>query len=867
MARVLPSGMVTFLLTDIEGSTKLFRRLGEGWPVVLERHHQMVRTACADHGGVEFKSEGDALLVAFESAADAFVAAVDAQGLLAAETWPVGAEVRVRMGLHAGIAFPRDGDYIALALHQAARVVRAANGGQVVASADAVGAAGSPDRITIERLGAYRLRDFDGPAELFQVSAAATRSGPFPILRAVPAEGHNIARPGDSFVGRARELEELADLVRPGRMVTVCGPGGMGKTRIVTELALRSAGHWNDGVWMVDLAAERRDEPIAAAVAAALGVDFGDEDPLEAVVDHLRSRRALIILDNCEHVLESARTVSRRMLAECPVTGLLATSRERLGVGGEYTYVLSSLPVSDDCVELFLDRARARSASVVVGEDDRTVVHEICLQLDGMPLAVELAAARANVLSVREILDGIRARPAALGRRDAALVDRQRTLRGLIDWSYALLDEAERSVFRCVSVFVGSFGLTTAAAAADEAAVATEDVADVVWSLVDKSLVHVERREGSTRYRLLETVRSVAAVHHEAAGEATETCVRLGEYYLASFPFEMRGNRAWRARLALERGTILALAERILTDGKLELGHALVRLWFEHAVGDPGRRDVVRRVTTLLEAHPGESRGLARLHGGVAKLLAEAGELDGARAHLAEGRRLLQRFGACDRLGRVQLVRAQVQLSLRRASAEELCAVRDEVRNELAQPSPLDVRADDLVDLAALLGILGESNGTAELREAAVIADELDDHVLRMTVLNNLAEQELRDGELGAAATHQWEAMRLSAELGVPVVTAFGLVLFARMAHQAGLHALAVRLHAAADVLLDACGFELIPDDRALSDAMLHTARQQLRETYDVEWNAGCALAVPDAIAAAEDVFAAVARGVVTTPL
>jgi hypothetical protein len=292
-----------------------------------------------------------------------------------------------------------------------------------------------------------------------------------------------------------------------------------------------------------------------------------------------------------------------------------------------------------------------------------------------------------------------------------------------------------------------------------------------------------------------------------------------------------------------------------------------VRLWFEHAVGDPGRRDVVRRVTTLLEAHPGESRGLARLHGGVAKLLAEAGELDGARAHLAEGRRLLQRFGACDRLGRVQLVRAQVQLSLRRASAEELCAVRDEVRNELAQPSPLDVRADDLVDLAALLGILGESNGTAELREAAVIADELDDHVLRMTVLNNLAEQELRDGELGAAATHQWEAMRLSAELGVPVVTAFGLVLFARMAHQAGLHALAVRLHAAADVLLDACGFELIPDDRALSDAMLHTARQQLRETYDVEWNAGCALAVPDAIAAAEDVFAAVARGVVTTPL
>jgi predicted ATPase len=699
------------------------------------------------------------------------------------------------------------------------------------------------------------------------VSAAATRAGPFPILRAVPAEGHNIARPGDSFVGRARELEELAELVRPGRTVTVCGPGGMGKTRIVTELALRSAVHWDDGVWMVDLAAERRDDPIAAAVAAALGVDSGDQEPLEAVVDHLRSRRALIILDNCEHVLEGARTVSRRVLAECPTIGLLATSRERLGVRGEYAYDLSSLPVSGDCVELFLDRARARSASIVVGSDDRTVVHEICRQLDGMPLAIELAAARANVLSVREILDGIRARPAALGRRDAALVDRQRTLRGLIDWSYALLDDAERSVFRCVSVFVGSFGLTTAAAAVDDEAVATEDVAEVVWSLVDKSLVHVERREGSTRYRLLETVRSVAAVYHETANETVETCVRLGEFYLASFPFDMRGNRAWRARLALERGTIMELAERVLADGKLELGHALVRLWFEHAVGDPGRRDVVRRVTTLLEARPGESRGLARLHGGVAKLLAEAGDLDGAWAHLAEGRRLLQRFGADDRLGRVQLVRAQVQLSLRRATAEELRAVRDEVRDELAQPSPRDVRADDLVDLAALLGILGESNGTAELREAAVIAEELDDHVLRMTVLNNLAEQELRNGELGAAATHQWEAMRLSAELGVPVVTAFGLILFARMAHQAGLHALAVQLHAAADVLLDACGFELIPDDRALSDAMLHTARHQLGSEYEAHWKSGCAMPLAEAMAAAEDVFTTMMRDALTTPL
>jgi predicted ATPase len=421
----------------------------------------------------------------------------------------------------------------------------------------------------------------------------------------------------------------------------------------------------------------RRDQPIATAVAAALGVDSGDDEPLEAVVEHLRSRRALVILDNCEHVLDGARNVTRRVLSECPSAGLLATSRERLGVPGEHAYVLSPLPVSKDCVDLFLDRARARDASVVVGDEDGALVLEICRRLDGMPLAIELAAARANVLSAHEILDGIRVRPAALGRRDDALVVRQRTLRGLIDWSYALLDPAEQSVFRRVSVFVGSFGLTTAAAAVDDEEIATEDVAEVVWSLVDKSLVHVEQREGSTRYRLLETVRAVAAVYHEAAGEAATTRVRLGEFYLTSFPYDMRGNRAWRARLALEHATMVELAERVLADGELELGHALARLWFEHAVGNSGRRDVVRTVTRLLDADPGESRGLARLHGTAAKLLAEAGDLDAARAHLAQGRRLVERFGASDRLGRVQLARAQVQLSLRTATKEELEEVKE----------------------------------------------------------------------------------------------------------------------------------------------------------------------------------------------
>ena len=229
MVAELPSGSVTFLLTDIEGSTRLFRRLGDQYPPLLEQHNRVLRCRLTDHGGVEFKSEGDALLVAFDSAAGAFAAAVDAQRRIGAEPWPADAPIRVRMGLHTGIAYPHDGDYIALALHQAARVVGTGSGGQVVASADAVAAAGTVADIEVRRLGAYRLRDFDGPAELHQLSAVGDTDNAFPALRAIPADGHNVSRPLDAFVGRSTEITELGGLVAPGQLVTLVGARGHGE--------------------------------------------------------------------------------------------------------------------------------------------------------------------------------------------------------------------------------------------------------------------------------------------------------------------------------------------------------------------------------------------------------------------------------------------------------------------------------------------------------------------------------------------------------------------------------------------------------------------------------------------------------------
>ena len=358
MVAELPSGSVTFLLTDIEGSTRLFRRLGDQYPPLLEQHNRVLRSALTDHGGVEFKSEGDALLVAFDSAAGAFEAAVDAQRRIRAEPWPPDAPIRVRMGLHTGIAYPHDGDYIALALHQAARVVGTGSGGQVVASADAVAAAGTVEGIEVRRLGAYRLRDFDGPAELHQLSAVGDReriSGPPSNTSRRPqrvaaarrlrrsfdgahrARGFGGARPtGDARRPRRHGEDPTRGRVRARRRAVV------ERRRVDDRSGRLSAG-----------------DAVGPAVADVLGVAPGDEDPVDAVVEHLRARRALLVLDNCEHVLTSARELTRAVLAACDEVGVLATTRERLAVGGEYAVVVSSLPLEEASVDLFLDRAAA----------------------------------------------------------------------------------------------------------------------------------------------------------------------------------------------------------------------------------------------------------------------------------------------------------------------------------------------------------------------------------------------------------------------------------------------------------------------------------------------------------------------------
>jgi hypothetical protein len=406
-----------------------------------------------------------------------------------------------------------------------------------------------------------------------------------------------------------------------------------------------------------------------------------------------------------------------------------------------------------------------------------------------------------------------------------------------------------------LSVFVGSFDLLTAAAATGHGVIEADDVTEIIWSLVDKSLVNVEQREGSTRYRLLETVRAVAASYSESAGDAPATRAALGEHYLEAFPFESRGNLQWRTLLSIEHGTILPLVDRLVVDGRLDVAYALARLAIEGGPGGSHARDAVSYLAHLVDGTKPDGVGLARLCVAMGKMLAEQGDLAAAAHQVNEARRLIDQFGAQDRLGPVVVTRAVSQLCLRDGSEQALVLAERELRSELDDRLPPAMRADSLIELSMVSHALGQQDPDRFLREAAVIAEQTDDHYVRMTVLNNLAEHELRAGDTGLAATHQREAMRLSAEFGMQLITAFGLVIAARVAQPEGLDALAVRIHSAAEVLLDECGFEMIPADQVLSDAVLDAARENLGARFDVEVAAGRAMEQADVLLEAEEVF------------
>jgi len=555
---------VTFLFTDIEGSTRLWQAAPEAMRKALERHDSILRSTIDGHGGYVFSTGGDGFGVAFARTADAVAAAADAQAALGVEPWPGGAQIRVRMGLHTGEAEERDGDYFGAAVNRTARLMAVGHGGQVLCSSATAEVMG--DEVSLVDLGEHRLRDLDRPLHVFQLGA-----GSFAALRSLDVLPGNLPSLTSSFVGRHEELAAVAKEVGAHRLVTLTGVGGVGKTRLALQVAAELLPGFADGAWVCELAAAATDDDVAQVVALALGVAQRQGMTVaESIVDFVRARQLLVVLDNCEHVLDAAAVVVEMVLAGASGVRILATSQEGLGVPGEHVWPVRSLSVaadparaaSSDAVVLFAERARAASPGFVLDEARTPGVVEVCRRLDGIPLAIELAAARVAMMTPAEIAGHLDERFRLLTGGRRGRVKRHQTLHAALEWSYSLLADTERQVFARLGVFPASFDESAAVAVCGGDGMERWDVLDALGSLVAKSMVGADPTGDATRYQLLETLRHFA---RDRAGDLDGLRRRHAAHYAAFAEQAGAGlpsaeELRWRARVTVELDNVRAAA-------------------------------------------------------------------------------------------------------------------------------------------------------------------------------------------------------------------------------------------------------------------------------------------------------------------
>ena len=607
-----PSGIVTIVFSDIEGSTRLLRRTGDGYPELLARHRAILREAFERNRGHVLNSEGDAFFVVFQSAGDAVAAAVQGQRALAEHDWPDHNEIRVRMGLHTGEPRSVAGDYVGLDVHQAARVMAAGHGGQVLVSESTH--ALLDEGVRVRDLGEHLLKDLPGAQRLYQLEIEGL-PGEFPPLNTLDSRSTNLPAQPNAFIGRERELAETEALLARDdvRLLTLMGTGGTGKTRLALQLAGEVVERFPAGAWFVSLAPVRDWELVVATVAQTLGLR---EQPGEAIsetlTEHLRDRQLLLVLDNFEQVIPAAPMLSG-LLSDAPGLKLLVTSRTPLRLRGEQAYRVPQLGLPDlrqpasvaevagsESVRLFVERAQAAAEDFEVNDENVEAVAEICVRLDGLPLAIELAAPRVRTLTPPALLRRLDQRLRLLTGGAQDVDERQRTLRGTIEWSYDLLLEQEKALFRRLGVFVGGCRLEAAEAVSDPNSSSGADVLDDLGSLVEKSLLR--RRtdsDGEPRFLMLETIQEYALEQLESAREA-ETGRRLHAHWFAelaeSLDAESRtgDQSASIARLDDDYPNLRAAIQwaREGGDGELllRLGTALWAFWSTRGYIAEGRR-------------------------------------------------------------------------------------------------------------------------------------------------------------------------------------------------------------------------------------------------------------------------------------
>jgi predicted ATPase/class 3 adenylate cyclase len=529
---LLPTGTVTLLLADVEGSTLLWESQPEEMTAAIARLNQVVGDVIAVHHGVRpvEQGEGDSFVAAFSRASDAVAAALEVQ--LA----PL-APIRLRIGVHTGEVQLRDeGNYAGPSINRTARLRDLAHGGQTVLSGvtEALVLDGLPQDVWLTDLGTHHLRGVHRPERVVQL-CHPDLCNEFPPLRATTdVVSRHLPAQLTNFVGREAEMHDVRELLAANRLMTLTGAGGAGKTRLAVQVAAQMAGEFDNGVWWVDLAPITDPDLLPAVVARAFGLpDQPGLSTMDTLRWFLRERQMLVVLDNCEHLLDACAVLVAEILGAAARVTLLATSREPIGVAGELSWRVPSLPLADEAIELFVDRARHVRSDFAVTDESAPTLREICARLDGLPLAIELAAARVRALSLAEILDSLHDRFRLLTGGARTAVRRQQTLRASVDWSHALLTVPERVLFRRLAAFLGGFDLDAAQAVTGHDGVQRFQVLDLLTLLVDKSLVVADQAGERTRYRLLETVRQYALEKLSESGEADAVRSRHRDHYTA----------------------------------------------------------------------------------------------------------------------------------------------------------------------------------------------------------------------------------------------------------------------------------------------------------------------------------------------
>jgi predicted ATPase/class 3 adenylate cyclase len=826
----LPSGTVTFLFTDIEGSTRLMQEYPDDMPTLLARHHEILYQSIQAHNGYVFQIIGDAFCAAFHSASNALKAALQAQRFLHNEPWSP-APIKVRMGIHTGAAKLNStsdqiiySGYTTLVLTQ--RVMSAGHGGQVLisgATRELVGDA-LPAATELLDLGERRLKDLLHPEHLYQLSAPDLPST-FPPLKTLDAFLNNLPAQLTSFIGREKEIAEVKRELKVHRLVTLTGPGGTGKTRLSLQVAADLLDQFHHGVWFIELAPLTDPNLIPQTILSAIGIsEQSGKPPLELLREYLHEKKSLIVLDNCEHLIEASARVANILLNAAPNLKVLASSREALGVKGEVTYSVPSLSLPDikqlpaieqlsqyEAVRLFIERALLVAPHFSVDQHSAPFIAQICYRLDGIPLAIELAAARVKILSVEQISRRLDDRFRLLTGGARTLLPRQQTLRALIDWSYDLLSENERLFFRRLSVFAGGWTLEAAEDICSEEPIQSYEVLDLLSQLVNKSLVLVVEgsQSGETRYRMLETIRQYARDRFVEIGGGDAARQRHLAYFVKLMaqagPELYRSNQVfWLNKLSEELDNLrIALEWALATD--IESGLRIVagpiyRFWVFRGTW----RELGTWLAQLLQRYDTSSSLYATA------LAIQSQSVGNSEGNFTEAQRLAQKSLQMARvladkqseafsllaLGGFTLLQGNVGEAV--PLLEQSLALYRELEDKVGQASALDWLSINNSDL---------EHATAYAREGLGLCRELGDLAGVASILTTLARLTYARGDFSSPAPWLEEVLSISRQLGDQIREDEALITYGTLAYWQGDYQKAIAYYEKGILLAEQIGY------------------------------------------------------------